>query len=59
MQHLERELKGDFSAFYFDIDYGKKEIRISDKTPAQYIQKIADAFTREMNTEAVRKFLLG
>jgi hypothetical protein len=57
MKRFERELKGDFSSFYFDVDLTTRQIRISDKTPVKYIQQIASDFLAEMNQEALMKDL--
>jgi hypothetical protein len=57
MRHFERQLRGDFSAFYFDVDLTTREIRISDKTPVKYIQRIASDFLEEINQEALLKNL--
>lgn len=59
MRHFERELKGDFSSFYFDVDFITFEIRISDKTPVKYMQQIVSEFSTEMNQEALLKNLKG
>lgn len=52
MRHFERELKGDFSSFYFDIDFKTRQIRISDKTPVKYIQQIAPYFMSEIHRDS-------
>ncbi len=48
MERLERELHGDFSSFYFDVDLVRREVRISDKTPAKYVQRISCDFMQEI-----------
>lgn len=48
MERLERELRGDFSLFHFDVDLIHREIRISDKTPAEYSRRIAADFKTEL-----------
>lgn len=48
MERLERELRGDFSLFQFDVDLIRREIRISDKTPAEYARRIAADFKTEL-----------
>lgn len=48
MDRLERELHGDFSAFHFDVDLLRREVRISDKTPAEYARRIAADFNIEL-----------
>lgn len=53
MEHFEREFRGDFSSFYFDVDLIRNEIRISDKTPIEYIRKITVAFLEELSPELV------
>lgn len=48
MARLERELRGDFTLFHFDVDLIRREIRISDKTPAEYARRIAADFKTEL-----------
>ena len=48
MERLERELQGDFSSFHFDVDLERREVRISEKTPAKYVQRIARDFMKEI-----------
>ncbi len=48
MARLERELQGDFSSFHFDVDLVRREVRISEKTPAKYVQRIAYDFMKEI-----------
>lgn len=47
MERLERDLRGDFSGFYFDVDLVRQEIRISERTPAEYARRVADDFVME------------
>ncbi|HSG04759.1 MAG TPA: hypothetical protein VLB09_00015 [Nitrospiria bacterium] len=47
MERLERDLRGDFSSFYFDVDLVRQEIRISERTPAEYACRVADDFVME------------
>lgn len=47
MERLERELRGDFSSFHFDVDLSRREIRISEKTPVRYARQVAEDFMAE------------
>ena len=47
MERLERELRGDFSSFHFDVDLSRREIRISEKTPVKYARQVAEDFMLE------------
>lgn len=47
MERLERDLRGDFSGFYFDVDLVRQEIRFSERTPAEYARRVADDFVME------------
>ena len=51
MERLERELQGDFSSFHFDVDLKRREIRISDKTPAKYVQRLSCDFMQEIGID--------
>ncbi len=48
MDRLDSELLEDFSSFHFDVDMGRREIRISDKTPVEYASVIACDFMKEI-----------
>lgn len=48
MERLERELQGDFSSFHFDVDLVRREVRISEKTPSKYVQRIGCDFMKEI-----------
>lgn len=51
MEHFERELRGDFSDFCFDVDLIRNEIRFSEQTPIEYIRKVTVAFLEELGSE--------
>ncbi len=51
MERLERELRGDFSLFHFDVDLVRSEIRISDKTPAKYVHRLSCDFMKEIGID--------
>jgi hypothetical protein len=51
MEHFERELRGDFSDFCFDVDLIRNEIRFSNQTPIEYIRKVTVAFLKELELE--------
>jgi hypothetical protein len=38
----------DFSCFHFDLDMVKREIRISDKTPEEYVRLLQIGFRDEI-----------
>ena len=40
----------DFSCFHFDLDMVRREIRISEKTPAEYSKLLGMGFKDEIGT---------
>ena len=48
MRYFDPEVHEDFRAFHFDVDLARREVRISESTPLNYIQSIAGEFTREI-----------
>jgi hypothetical protein len=50
MARLEKECSGDFSCFHFDVDLVTNNIRISNKTPMEFIRRIQRDFEREINS---------
>ncbi len=48
IRRLDVECNIDFTRFYFDVDMTTKTIRISEKTPQEYVQEVAADFYKEM-----------
>lgn len=48
LKYLEPEYHGDFSDFHFDVDLIRREVRISERTPQQYLQAISCDFKKEI-----------
>lgn len=48
LERLGPEHKDDFSIFHFDVDFKRREIRISKETPREYLPKIALDFMKEI-----------
>jgi hypothetical protein len=48
LTRLEKECRGDFSCFYFDVDLASRTVSISPKTPVKYSRRIAEDFDREI-----------
>lgn len=49
LSKLDSDCCGDFSCFHFDVDIENQQVRISEKTPKDYIEKIRSDFDREIN----------
>lgn len=49
MKRLEKECRGDFSCFYFDVDLESLYVSIARPTPIKYKRRIALDFDREIN----------
>jgi len=49
MSRLEEDFGGDYSCFHFDVDTVNNNIRISNKTPAKYINLFESDFNKEIN----------
>ena len=49
LRKIDGEQALDFSAFYFDVDFKRKWVWISEKTPQEYINKILPDFDTEIN----------
>lgn len=48
MDRLGPEYLGDFTDFHFDVDMIRREVRLSDKTPAAYLTVLACDFMQEI-----------
>ena len=51
MDNLEPDHDGDFSDFHFDVDLPRRQIRISDKTPATYVNQVVCQFMQEIGMD--------
>ena len=49
MDRLGFDCCDDFSCFHFDVDMVRREIRISDKTPAEYQELLCVGFREKIS----------
>ncbi|SFR53085.1 hypothetical protein SAMN04490243_2670 [Robiginitalea myxolifaciens] len=48
MRYFDPEVHEDFRAFQFDVDLARREIRISENTPRNYVQRVSCDFMNEI-----------